>query len=168
MSCTHVLLEYTHSHAEAADFGTICMVRRQKLLLFRTQSRVKKKNTQFILFLQTWAELSFHPCPFILLPHVVIHVFPYPWWHLWLTGWCSPYLDEKRKNRTVKMHTSPCILQRGHAAAVLASVPVFAQMRWQASCGNYTPAALESIGTCALISWIKWEFVLTFLETLHW
>lgn len=128
----------------------------------------KKKNTQFILFLQTWAELSFHPCPFILLPHIVIHVFPYPWWHLWLTGWCSPYLDEKRKNRTVKMHTSPCILQRGHAAAVLASVPVFAQMRWQASCGNYTPAALESIGTCALISWIKWEFVLTFLETLHW
>lgn len=97
-----------------------------------------------------------HPC------------FPYPWWHLWLTAWCSPYLDEKRKNRTVKMHTSPCILQRGHAAAVLASVPVFAQMRWQASCGNYTPAALESIGTCALISRIKWEFVLTFLETLHW
>lgn len=164
MSCTHILLKHTHSHTEAADLYNLYGQTAEAVTI---QDRESKKHPVSSLLTNLngallsslpvcFASAYSHPC------------FPYPWWHLWLAGWCSPYLDEKRKNRTVKMHASPCILQRGHAAAVLASVPVFAQMRWQASCGNYTPAALESIGTCALISQIKWEFVLTFLETLHW
>lgn len=164
MSCTHIILKHTLTHRSSRLLRN--SVWSNSRSCYYLGCRVKKKTLYSLLTNLNGALLSSLP---IYFASAYSHpCFPHPWWHLWLTGWCSPYLDEKRKNRTVKMHTSPCILQRGHAAAVLASVPVFAQMRWQASCGNYTPAALESIGTCALISRIKWEFVLTFLETLHW
>lgn len=106
---------------------------------------------------------------FVVSAHSVLSfTFIYiSWWHLWPTGWCGLYQDEKQRYSTRKMYTPLYISQQAQRSSNhwLFYVSPVVQVWWQASCDNYTLAAIQSIGTHALISQIKQGFVFTLLKT---
>lgn len=183
--------KYTHSPStiKTATICTFCYIRQLKECFNCNTPPCNVYKLYFLILLWpvTIIHLYYfsiktaasHPFwfPFVfsavsLLPFPAHSVLSFPvirvsWWHLRATGWCGLYQDEKQRCSTPKMYPPLYISQQAQRSPShwLFYVSPVVQVWWQASCDNYTLAAIESIGTDALISQIKQGFVFTLLKT---